>query len=76
MRSTACYTCTDYRTNTEIAKELNMSPVLGKIQDYRLNWLRQANRLPRDGLPGIIRKTVQRKAEGTREDKRERLLDV
>jgi len=32
---TAGYTWTDYKTNTEIAKELNITPVLDKIQEYR-----------------------------------------
>jgi hypothetical protein len=34
---TAGYTWTDYRTDTEIAKELNITPVLDKTQDYRRN---------------------------------------
>jgi hypothetical protein len=33
MRKTAGYTWTDYITNTEIAKELNVTPVLDKIQE-------------------------------------------
>jgi hypothetical protein len=39
MRRTAGYTWTDYKTNTEIAKELNITPVLDKMQDYRRNWI-------------------------------------
>ena len=70
MRKIACYTCTDYRTDTEITKELNISPVVGKIQDYRMNWLRQVNGMPCNGLPGIIKTTAQRKAGGTRQDNR------
>jgi hypothetical protein len=31
MRSTAGYTWTDYKTNTHIAKELKMTPVLDKL---------------------------------------------
>jgi hypothetical protein len=31
MRKTAGYSCTDYKTNTEIATELNITPVLDKI---------------------------------------------
>jgi len=30
---------TDHKTNTEIAKELNITAVLGKIQEYRKNFL-------------------------------------
>jgi hypothetical protein len=33
LRKTAGYTWTDRKTNTEIAKELNITPVLDKIQD-------------------------------------------
>jgi hypothetical protein len=33
MRRTAGYTYTDHKTNTEIAKELNITPVLERIQD-------------------------------------------
>ena len=36
IRNTAGYTWTDCKTNTEIAKELNTTPVLDKIQDYRM----------------------------------------
>jgi hypothetical protein len=34
MRRTAGYTWTDHRTNTETAKELNITPVLDKTQAY------------------------------------------
>jgi len=37
MRKTALYTWTDYRTNTEIAKEINVAQVLDKIREYRRN---------------------------------------
>jgi hypothetical protein len=33
VRKTAGHTWTDYETNTEIARELNITPVLDKIQD-------------------------------------------
>jgi hypothetical protein len=33
----AGHTWTDYKTNTQFAKELNITPVLDKIQDYRRN---------------------------------------
>ena len=35
VRKAAGYTWTDYKTNSETAKELNITPVLDKIQDYR-----------------------------------------
>jgi hypothetical protein len=37
MRITAGYTWTDHKRNTEIAKELNITPVVDKIQDYKRN---------------------------------------
>jgi hypothetical protein len=45
MRRTAGYTWTDHKTNTEIAKELNITPVLDKIQDYKRNWIQHVNRM-------------------------------
>jgi hypothetical protein len=37
MKRTAGYTWTDHKTNTEMAKELNITPVLDKLQDYKRN---------------------------------------
>jgi hypothetical protein len=56
MRKTAGYNWKNYKTNKKVAKELNMIPVLDKIQKYRRNWLRQINRIPRNRLPTIVRK--------------------
>ena len=36
-RNTAGYTWTKYKTNLQIAKELHITPVLDKIQEYRRN---------------------------------------
>jgi hypothetical protein len=35
MRKAAGYTWTDYKINREIAKKLNITPFLDKIQDHR-----------------------------------------
>jgi hypothetical protein len=35
IRITAGYTWADHKTNTEFAKELNITTVLDKIQDYK-----------------------------------------
>jgi hypothetical protein len=67
MRITARYTWTDHKTNTEIAKEWNITPVLDKIQDYKRNWIQHINRMPRNRLPRLI-KTTPQKAVGTKED--------
>jgi hypothetical protein len=55
MRKAAGYTWRDYKTNTEIAKELNMTPVLDKILKYRRNWLKHINRMPHNRLPRILK---------------------
>jgi hypothetical protein len=34
----------------QIAKELNVTPVLDKIQDYGRNWLQHTNRMPHNKL--------------------------
>jgi len=39
MRTTAGYICTGYKTNTEIEKGLNLTPVLDKLRDYSRNWI-------------------------------------
>jgi DNA-binding CsgD family transcriptional regulator len=52
MRITARYTCTGHKTNTDIAEELNITPVLDKIQDYKRNWIQHVNRISRNRLPG------------------------
>jgi hypothetical protein len=56
MRITAGYAWTDYTTDTEIAKQLNITAVLSKIQEYRRNWLQHINKKIRNRLPGIRRK--------------------
>jgi hypothetical protein len=39
MRRTAGYTWTDYKTNTQITKELKTTPILDKLLEYRRNWI-------------------------------------
>ena len=36
MRRTAGYTWTDYKTNTQITKELKITPILGKLLEYNM----------------------------------------
>ena len=45
MRKTAGYTLTHYKTNKEIEKGLNITPVLDKRQEYKRNWLKHINRM-------------------------------
>jgi hypothetical protein len=48
MRRTAVYTWTDYKTNTQIAKELKVTPILDKLLEYKRNWIQHVNSLPRN----------------------------
>jgi hypothetical protein len=41
MRRTVGYTWTDHKT--EITKELNITTVLDKIQDYKRKWIQHVN---------------------------------
>jgi hypothetical protein len=44
-----------YQTNTETAKEINIVPILDKIQKYIRNCLQHMNRMPRNVLPRILK---------------------
>jgi hypothetical protein len=75
MRRTAGYTWTDYKTNTQIAKELKITPILDKLLEYRRNWIQHVNRMPRDRLPRVMKyysPTGRKKYGGTLK----RLLDT
>ena len=56
MRKTAGYTGTDYKTNTEITKELNITTVFDEIQECRRNWLQRLNRMPHSRSPRMLKK--------------------
>jgi len=55
MRRTAGYTWTDYKTNSHIVKELEITPVQDKILEYKRNWIQHVDRMPRDRLPRIMK---------------------
>jgi len=55
MRKTAGYTRTDYYKK-KIAEEQNITPDWDRIQEYRRNWFRHTNRMPRNKLPRIKKK--------------------
>ena len=46
MRRTARYTRTNFKTNTQIAKELKITPILDKLLEYKRNWIQHVNRMP------------------------------
>ena len=54
MRRTAGYTWTDYKTNTQITKELKITPILDKLLEYMRNWIQHVNRMPRNRLPRVM----------------------
>jgi len=55
LRRTAGYTWTDYKTNTQITKELKITPILDKLLEYRRNWIKHVNRMPRNRLPRVMK---------------------
>jgi hypothetical protein len=52
---TAGYTGTDYKTNTQIAQELKITPILDKLLEYKRNWIQHVNRMPRNRLPRVMK---------------------
>ena len=72
MRRSAGYTWTDYKTNLHIAKELEITPVLDKLLEYKRNWIQHVNRMPCDRLPnidnGILFPNWQKESGKTSED--------
>jgi hypothetical protein len=55
MRRTAGYIWTDYKTNALIAKELKITQILDKLMEYKRNWIRHVNRMPRNRLPRVMK---------------------
>jgi hypothetical protein len=45
----------DYKTNTQTAKELKITPILDKLLEYKRNWIQHVNRMPRNGLPRVMK---------------------
>ena len=69
MRRTAGYTWMDYKTNTEIAKELNITPVLDKIREYERYWLKYIKRI-------VKKKNYRTKGRRSQGRPLKRLLDA
>jgi hypothetical protein len=55
MRRTAAYTWTDYKTNTQIAKELKITSILDRLLEYKRNWIQHVNRMSRNRLPRVMK---------------------
>jgi hypothetical protein len=56
MRRTAGYTWTDCKTNTQIAKDLKITPMVDKLLKYKRNWIQHINRMPRNRLPRVMKR--------------------
>ena len=74
-RKTAGHTWTDYRTNTEIAKEINITTVWDKIQKYGRNWLQHENRTTCNRLLRIIKKNYRPKGRRNQGRPLKRILE-
>jgi len=55
MRKRAGYTWTDYKTDTQITKELKLTPILDKLLEYKRNWIQHVNRMPRNRVPRVMK---------------------
>jgi hypothetical protein len=55
IRRTAGYIWSDYKTNTQIVKELKITQILDKLLEYKRNWLQHANRMPCNTLPRVMK---------------------
>jgi len=54
-QSMSQYTWTDYKTNTQITKELKITPILDKLLEYKRNWIQHLNRMPCNRLPRVMK---------------------
>jgi hypothetical protein len=54
-RRTAGCSWTDYKTNTQIAKELKITPISDKLLEYKSNWIQHVNRMPGNRLPRVMK---------------------
>ena len=55
MGRTAGYIWTDYKTNTQIAKELKITQILNKLLEYKGKWIQRVNKMPRIRLPRVMK---------------------
>ena len=49
------WTWTDYKTNTQITKELKITQILDKLLEYKRNWIQHVNRMHRNRLPKVMK---------------------
>jgi len=51
LRPLAGYTLYDHKTNSSIRKELRITSILDKIDEYRKKWLLHIQRMPHNRIP-------------------------
>jgi len=51
LRPLAGYTLYDHKTNDYIRRELRITGILDKIDEYRRNWLSRLQRMPQNRVP-------------------------
>jgi hypothetical protein len=51
LRPLAGYTLYDHKTNDSIRRELQITCILDKIDEYKLNWLLHLQRIPQNRIP-------------------------
>jgi len=51
LRPLAGYTLYDHKTNDSIRRELRITGILDKTDEYRRNWLSQLQRMPQNRIP-------------------------
>jgi hypothetical protein len=51
LRPLAGYTFYDHKTNDSIRRDLQITCILGKIDEYRLNWFLHLQRMPQNRIP-------------------------
>ena len=55
LARTAGYTWTNYKTNTQITKELKITQIRDKLLEYKRNWIQHVNRIPRNILLRVMK---------------------
>ena len=55
IRRTAGYIWPDYKTNVQIAKESQITPILDKLLEYERSWIQHVNRMSRNRLPRVTK---------------------
>ena len=51
LRPLTVYTLYDHKTNDYIGRELRITRILDKIDEYRRNWLSHLQRMPQNRIP-------------------------